>query len=79
MELLQNLKEHGAKLCVATSKPEPMAKSVLDHLKVTPFLDYMAGADLNERHSNKTELIEKASSSLQYKTQSCRNDRRYPL
>ena len=51
MELLQNLKEHGAKLCVATSKPEPMAKIVLDHLKVTPFLDYMAG--------NKTELIEK--------------------
>jgi len=59
MELLQNLKEHGAKLCVATSKPEPMAKIVLDHLKVTPFLDYMAGADLDERHSNKTELIEK--------------------
>lgn len=55
MELLQNLKEHGAKLCVATSKPEPMAKIVLDHLKVTPFLDYMAGADLDERHSNKTE------------------------
>ncbi len=58
-ELLQNLKAHGAKLCVATSKPEPMAKIVLDHLKITPFLDYMAGADLDERHSNKTALIQK--------------------
>ena len=59
MELLHSLKEHGAKLCVATSKPEPMAKIVLDHLEITPLLPYMAGADLDERHSNKTELIEK--------------------
>lgn len=59
MELLNNLKEHSVQICIATSKPEPMAKIVLDHLKITPLLDYIAGADLDEHHSDKAELIQK--------------------
>lgn len=59
MDLLYDLKEHGIQICIATSKPEPMAKIVLEHLNITPLLDYIAGADLDERHSDKTELIQK--------------------
>ncbi len=59
MELLCKLKEHNIQICIATSKPEPMAKIVLEHLKITPLLDHIAGADLDERHSDKTELIQK--------------------
>ncbi|HEX3038024.1 MAG TPA: HAD hydrolase-like protein [Oscillospiraceae bacterium] len=60
LELLQSLRESGATLGVATSKPQPQAEMVLNHFKIAPFLDVICGANPDERSSTKTQLIEKA-------------------
>ena len=58
-QLLAELKENGIKLCIATSKPEPLAHIVLEHLEIAPFFHFVAGADLEERKSSKMQLIQK--------------------
>lgn len=59
-ELLQSLRESGAKVGAATSKPQPQAEVVLNHFKIAPFMDVICGANPDERSSTKTQLIEKA-------------------
>lgn len=60
LELLQSLRENGAKVSVATSKPQAQAEVVLNHFKIAPFLDYISGANEDERSSTKAGLIEQA-------------------
>ena len=65
MELLQMLRDNGVKLGVATSKPLPQAKMVLEHFQITPFLNHTSGAIEDERSSTKTGLIEQAVAACQ--------------
>jgi phosphoglycolate phosphatase len=62
LELLQSLRESGAKVSAATSKPQPQAETVLNYFKIAPLMDFISGADEDERSSTKTELIKKAIS-----------------
>lgn len=48
-DLLQNLKEHGYKLAVATYKREDYALTILDHFEISKYCDVIHGAD----HYNK--------------------------
>lgn len=59
-ELFTTLREHGVRVCVATSKPQPMAERVLEHFGLTPLLDCICAADTSDKQSNKEELIERA-------------------
>ena len=57
-EILTALRQGGAYLCVATSKPQPQAETVVRHFELTPLLDLVCGAEENDRAGDKTGLIQ---------------------
>lgn len=56
-EMLAALREAGAALCVATSKPEVFAKQILDYFGLTEYFDFIGGADLEETRVRKADVI----------------------
>ena len=56
-EALQQLKDQGHRLFVATSKPEVMAKEVLEHFELSHYFDQIAGATLDGSRSHKADVI----------------------
>lgn len=56
-ELLQALKSLGHTLYVATSKPEPQAKDILEHFCLTPYFDCICGASLDRSRITKEEVL----------------------
>ena len=59
-EMLHHLKESGLKLCVVTSKWEPIAQAVLEQYEITPLFDHLFGGEASAAHSEKAELIRRA-------------------
>ena len=55
--LLQNLKENGKILCLATSKPEPFARKILEHFDLMQWFDETVGASLDESRGTKTQTL----------------------
>ncbi|MBQ7795012.1 MAG: HAD family hydrolase [Lachnospiraceae bacterium] len=55
--MLKTLKDNGKKLYVATSKPEWMAKRVLDHFQLSDYFEYIGGADDAENREKKDDVI----------------------
>ena len=56
-ELLQELRNRGHKLYVATSKPENMALEVLNRFDLARFFDQICGAGLDESRASKDRVI----------------------
>lgn len=56
-DVLGALREAGAAVAVATSKPESMAKLVLEHFGLAPYFDIVAAADESDKGGGKEELI----------------------
>ena len=56
-EMLKTLKESGRKLYVATSKPEWMAKQVLEHFKLAEYFEFIGGADDDTNREKKDDVI----------------------
>ena len=55
--MLKALKDAG-KICVlATSKPEHYAVQILDHFGLAPYFDCATGATMDERRTNKADVI----------------------
>ena len=54
---LRQLCNAKKRLIVATSKPEPYAKRILDHFDLTPYFAYVAGASFDEKRSEKWDVI----------------------
>lgn len=54
---LEALREAGALLAVATSKPKSMARAVLDHYDLTRRFDFVSAADESDRGNGKETLI----------------------
>lgn len=54
---LEELKAVGARLYVATSKPEPFAKRILEHFDLARHFDFIGGSTLNETRTKKDEVI----------------------
>lgn len=59
-EMLAALVEAGMTLCLATSKPEPYAKIILEHFGLSQYFHFIAGAKLDETRTKKDEVIEYA-------------------
>lgn len=55
--LLRRLKEKGAVLLVATSKPEVYAKQILEYFHLDSYFDFIGGAELTETRTAKAEVI----------------------
>lgn len=60
LELLIDLRESGAKVITATSKPQTTAEIVLSHFNLLEKMDFVSGAFLDERPHKKADLIQKA-------------------
>ena len=56
-EALEQLKKAGARLVLATNKPEPYAKEILDHFHLMGYFDFLSGSQLDGTRSRKGEVI----------------------
>ncbi|WP_169165919.1 HAD hydrolase-like protein [Cellulomonas taurus] len=59
---LAALRDAGARLVVATSKPEPFAVRICAHLDLTRRVDAIAGASMDGRRGTKAEVVARALS-----------------
>ena len=57
VEMLAALKAQGHKLYIATSKPEPQAKDILEHFDLMKYFDLVAGASSDESRACKEDVI----------------------
>jgi phosphoglycolate phosphatase len=56
-ELLQELKKQKKTIALATAKPTHFAKQVIEHFKIAPFIDFIAGANTDGSRTDKKEII----------------------
>jgi phosphoglycolate phosphatase len=56
-ELLADLKTHGIRLFVATSKIRPSTERILAHFGLQPFFEAIAAVDPDDRNGNKAMVI----------------------
>ncbi len=56
-EMLKKLSESPCKVIVATSKPEKMARVVLEYFGLDKYFDHICGASLDESRSKKADVI----------------------
>ncbi|MEV7972973.1 HAD hydrolase-like protein [Cellulomonas sp. NPDC089187] len=61
-EALAALRDAGARLVVATSKPEPFAVRICAHLDLTRRVDAIAGASMDGRRGTKSQVVARALS-----------------
>lgn len=59
-EILDELKECGKTIVLATSKPEVYAKKILKYFKIDKYFSFVAGADLEETRVKKGDVIKYA-------------------
>lgn len=60
LEALQRLRAAGLRLALATSKPEDLARAVVDHTCVAPLLDVVAGSDRPAGRATKADVVRRA-------------------
>lgn len=65
-DCLRNLKGKGYILAIATSKPEPFAKKILDHFGLSQYFDFIGGSMLDNTRTAKAEVIAHVMTSLQH-------------
>lgn len=56
-DLLMTLKQRGYRLMTATSKPEEMARQILQHFGLDQYFAYIGGAALDESRVHKADVI----------------------
>jgi len=56
-ELLAYLKQHGKILAVASSKPEPFVRQILEYFQIDQYFDYVCGSTMDEARTKKEEVI----------------------
>lgn len=56
-ETLGELCRRGARLYLATSKPEPFAKRILTHFGLDPYFTFVGGSTMEETRTAKDEVI----------------------
>lgn len=63
-ELLEELRDGGRKLAVATSKPELFTNRILEHFNLREYFDFVAGATMDENRTKKGDIIKYALESM---------------
>lgn len=56
-ELLSKLRKAGKTVLVATSKPEPLARKILEHFQLDSYFNDICGATFDDLRSKKEEVI----------------------
>lgn len=56
-EMLEDLKEHGKKLILATSKPHPFTDRIMEHFELAKYFEFIAGSNMDGTRSKKAEVI----------------------
>ena len=56
-ELLETLRAEGHILCIATSKPESMAREILRYFDISQYFHYICGATLDHSRDTKEQVI----------------------
>ncbi len=56
-EMLNDLKNKGCILAVATSKPEPFALDILKHFGMSDYFDFVGGSKLDNTRTAKADVI----------------------
>ncbi len=56
-ELLKGLREKGAKVVLATSKPEEFALRILEHFDLIQYFDFVCGASMDEKKCFRKEDV----------------------
>lgn len=69
-DLLQNLKENGKALIVATSKPQLFTDRIMEHFNLAKYFDFIAGSNMDTTRSKKAEVIEYAVTECNIKDKS---------
>lgn len=64
-DVLKNLRKAGKKLVVATSKPEPFAKTIIEYFHLDSYFDYIAGMELDGGRGMKADVIQYALEACQ--------------
>lgn len=64
-DLLESLKEAGKKVILATSKPEPFAKQILEYFHLSDYFDFTAGSNMDGTRTRKADVIGYALESCQ--------------
>ncbi|MBR4891122.1 MAG: HAD-IA family hydrolase [Clostridia bacterium] len=59
-EMLKKLKENGKTVCLATSKPQEFAESILKRHDLLKYFDFLAGATMDEKRNEKDLVIKYA-------------------
>ncbi len=59
-EMLRTLKEAGFVLAVASSKPEPFVRTILNHFRIADCFDEVVGSTMDEKRTAKADVIEEA-------------------
>lgn len=58
--MLRRCKKNGAKLAVASSKPEVFVKKILEHFHLAKYFDVIVGSELDGRRTDKEEVVREA-------------------
>ena len=56
-KVLETLRNKGYHLLIATSKPTNYAVKILEEFNLAGYFDFVSGSDMNEKNSNKSEII----------------------
>lgn len=56
-DCLKRLRGAGLRLCVGTSKPEPLAREILSEFSLAPYFAYIAGATFDASRQNKDDVL----------------------
>lgn len=57
-EMLAKLQEQGAKLYVATSKPEQFAKQIIEHFGLARYFTFVGGSTMDATRTKKEDVID---------------------
>lgn len=56
-EMLEDLKESGKRLILATSKPQPFTDRIMEHFNLAKYFEFIAGSNMDGTRSKKAEVI----------------------
>lgn len=63
-EMLQQMKEKGIRIAIASSKPEVSVRKILEHFDLMQYFDVVVGSAPDGSHGRKEEIVERALSEL---------------
>ena len=62
--LLRSLRQNGAKIAMATAKPQVFAERIAKKFGFAPYLDALVGPDFAVKHESKADIVKKAAELL---------------